>query len=88
MKYYNLLDLDNQSEGILLTDLDLHTLSNEWSYFSYEIEWIINKSTIMHFVDLMKIAYPKNHFNVLFLPEPVYALDEYDSEIAKLSELK
>ncbi len=62
--YFNLVDLDGESMGILETDLHLNTVNLEWSVYTNKGE--TSFYGVDEFIELLKNAYPEHSFKRFF----------------------
>ena len=64
MYYFSLVDYDFENIGILETNLSKEIIDIEWSHY-----FIAENSDhcIEEFIELLREAYPANHFNRFFL---------------------
>ncbi len=68
MKYFNLVDHDGESMGILETNLSFEIVYLEWSVY-HEIE--TDDYGIEEFIELLDVAYPSNHFTRFFIDDVI-----------------
>ncbi len=70
IRYYNILDTDGESMGVLKTNLSYEKVDLEWSVYANEAE--TSNYGIEEFVELLQEAYPDYYyFERFFLDETI-----------------
>jgi hypothetical protein len=84
MRYYNLVDQDGESMGILETKLPYNIVDLEWSIYTNEAE--TSDYGIEEFIELLQEAYPNYYFERFLLdaiidPVSTEYIDKTNSKI-------